>query len=279
MEEQYEAEIQKLYEEIAMLEAEKENCEREVSMQYGKYLHGVLDVLEEGDVRNKRDVAKLMEEIEKMEKNLDAEMKLNRITLTCCSTKTIQKSSAKDVQQYQLQGHCYHVCFDVGFTITEVQEKDAVTRRVSNLSIILDGQDSTDISSVLTRVEETNSLMLLFNTLKSFSENCKHRSKTFQHFKERYPELVSLPEGCMSSLLLAQSARLKGCTMCIHWGIDVSLEGEVRPKLDLVMKIPEEGLRMDSTNVVANAPKYFQNLLHAVGVETAIECILKTMLV
>lgn len=41
---------------------------------------------------------------------------------------------------------------------------------------------------------------------------------------------------------LMYSVSSSSCTMCIHWGIDVSLEGEVRPKLDLVMKIPEEGM-------------------------------------
>lgn len=42
MEEEYETEILTLCEEIAMLEAEKENFEREVSMLHGQYVCSVL---------------------------------------------------------------------------------------------------------------------------------------------------------------------------------------------------------------------------------------------
>ncbi|KAL2091516.1 hypothetical protein ACEWY4_013779 [Coilia grayii] len=185
MEEQYEAEIQQLCEEIAMLEAEKENYEREVSLHYGQYLHSMLGVMVEDDLRNKQDIAKLMDEIEKMEKNLARQIRLNKINLTGCCTKTIEKSKTKVVQQYQLTGHCYHVSFNVDFIITEEQEDDTLMRKVTNLNVVVDGQDFTDISSLLSRVEETNSLLLLFKTLESFSENCEHRSKTFQHFKVR----------------------------------------------------------------------------------------------
>ena len=42
MEDEYETEILQLCEEIAALEAEKENIEREVSVQYGQELSNVL---------------------------------------------------------------------------------------------------------------------------------------------------------------------------------------------------------------------------------------------
>ncbi|KAL2091520.1 hypothetical protein ACEWY4_013783 [Coilia grayii] len=96
---------------------------------------------------------------------------------------------------------------------------------------------------------------------------------------KKYPDIVSLPEGGLSALMLIQSPKLKGCAMCILWDTDVTLEGEIRPKVELLMKMPDEAMRMDSNDTVGNAPKYFQNLLHAVGAETAIECIIKTVLV
>ncbi|XP_042560609.1 centromere protein P-like [Clupea harengus] len=91
--------------------------------------------------------------------------------------------------------------------------------------------------------------------------------------------MVSLPEGCQSELMLIQSPKLQGCTMCIFWDIEVTLEGDVRPKLDLLMKMPEEAMRMDSKNIVENAPDYFLNLLRILGPEASIESVIKTVCV
>ncbi|XP_041945212.1 centromere protein P isoform X1 [Alosa sapidissima] len=275
MEEEYETEILQLCEEIAVLEVEKETFEREVSMQYGQY--DILGAIEEDDIR-RQDISKLMENIEKLEKNLARQTRLNGITLTRCCVKTIEKSKIKLVQQHRLTGHCHLCSFEVEFEIIETQEDDSLMRKVMNLNIVVDGNECKDISSIVSRVEETKSLLLFFKTLKSFCENCEHRRKTFQHFKEKYPNMVTLPEGCQSELMLIQSPKLKGCSMCIFWDIDVTLEGEIRPKIDLLLKMPEEVLTIDY-NIVANAPEYFQNLLRILGAEASIESVIKTVCV
>ncbi|XP_062400702.1 centromere protein P [Sardina pilchardus] len=276
MEEEYETEILQLREEIALLEAEKENVEREVFMEYGKYVNDIFGAIEEDDIR-RPDISKLMENIEKLEKNLARQTRLNGIILTGCCVKTVEKSKSKPVQQHRLMGHCHLCSFEVEFEIIETQEDDTVMRKVMNLNIVMDGNDCKDISSIVSRMEETKSLLLFFRTLRSFSENCEHRSKTFQHFKEKYPNMVSLPEGCQSELMLIQSPKLKGCTMCIFWDTDVTLDGEIRPKIDLLLKMPEEVMTIDSKNIVGNAPEYFQNLLRILGAEASIESVIKTV--
>lgn len=276
MEEEYDTEILKLCEEIAVLEAEKETFEREVSMLHGQYVCSVLDAVEE-DGRGRQDISKLVEHIEQLEKNLARQTRLNGITLTECFVKTIEKSEAKFVQQHKLMGHCYLLSFQVEFEIIETQVDETFMRNVKNLSIVVDGSEFKDIGSFVSRVEETNSLLLFFRTLKGFSENCEGRRKTFQHFKEKYPDIVSLPEGCQSELMVIQSPKLKGYTMCIFWDIDVTWEGEIKPKIELLLKAPDQVQTMDSRNVVANAPGYFQNLLRILGAEASIESVLKTL--
>ncbi|KAK1799738.1 hypothetical protein P4O66_006283 [Electrophorus voltai] len=66
-------------------------------------------------------------------------------------------------------------------------------------------------------------------------------------------------------------------TMNIYWSISVSKEGVIKPKIELLMKMPDQAQQMDSQNVMETAPECFRSLLMIFGVEISIECLIKTM--
>ncbi|KAI7791006.1 Centromere protein P [Triplophysa rosa] len=94
--------------------------------------------------------------------------------------------------------------------------------------------------------------------------------------QEKYPDVVGLPEGCRSELMVMQSPKLPGISMTIFWKIDVSKEGLVKPSLELLMKMPDQAREMD-TNVMENGCDHFRSLLQILGVEASIEGLIRTL--
>ncbi|KAK1158561.1 centromere protein P [Acipenser oxyrinchus oxyrinchus] len=77
--------------------------------------------------------------------------------------------------------------------------------------------------------------------------------------------------------MVIQSPKLPGCELKIVWNIDVTEEGVVTPKLNLLTKIPEEALVLDKRKAVESAPCCFKNLLRLLGIETTIESVIKSV--
>uniref|UniRef100_A0A3B5MDJ2 Centromere protein P n=1 Tax=Xiphophorus couchianus TaxID=32473 RepID=A0A3B5MDJ2_9TELE len=128
------------------------------------------------------------------------------------------------------------------------------------------------------RVEETRDLLLFFRTIRSFSEKCDDRTRTFQHFQEKFPSIVSLPKGCGSEVMTLNHPELPGCGFFIHWCLDVSTGGAVTPKIQLLSKIPEKALQMfPSQSAGGGAAEAFQSLLRILGPEAAIESIIRAV--
>lgn len=277
MENEYEQRAQQLLQEIAQLEIEKEELERDISNQCGECLTNVLSAMEGGRGRSHRDTSKLLEDIERLERSLAWETKLNGITLTECYVKTTERDQIQVVQEQRLKGHCHHLSFQVEFEIVERRIEDTLTCKVRSLNIVVDGSEFKDISAVMSRVEDTKNLQLFFKILRCYSECFKQRQKTFQHFKDKYPDMISIPGGSESEVMLIQRPALKGCAVCIVWDIGVTGEGEIKPKLDLLLKTPEEAMKMDSRNIVENAPWYFQNLLRVLGAEASIDSVIMSV--
>ncbi|MCI4390251.1 hypothetical protein PGIGA_G00120370 [Pangasianodon gigas] len=281
MEQDYEEEIKLLQQEIEMCEAEQEECLRAISRQHRETLQNILKTI---SIRNDRedgvinkDVSKLMTEISDLEKDHRRQTDISGLSLSECWVKTLEKSNTKTVHQYRLTGRCWLLSFQVEFALTEIQDGEIILKKVTDLNIISDGAEFKDLCGFLSSVEESKSVFLFFRTLRSFSERCKQRTCTFQHFKEKYPDVVQLPEGCRSEIMVIQSPQLPGCTMSIFWNITVSKEGTVKPKIDLLMKMPEQAQKLDTENVVESGPECFRSLLTVFGVEATIESLIQSV--
>ncbi|KTG33063.1 hypothetical protein cypCar_00014613 [Cyprinus carpio] len=184
MEQKYEEEIQMLQQEIEMLEAEQEETLRSIFIEHGDRLqHELKSVFEERGGAQKPALSKLITEVRELEKDLRRQTEINGIALNECFVKTLHKSERKLVQQLRLAGHCSVLLFQVEFAVTEIQEDDALRRRVTELNIVVDGVEFKDFSAFVSRVEDTKDLLLFFRTLRTFSERCEERRQTFQHFQ------------------------------------------------------------------------------------------------
>ncbi|XP_058229802.1 centromere protein P [Hemibagrus wyckioides] len=281
MEQKYEEEIKRLQQEIETCEAEQDEYLRAISRQHGETLQNILKTISigkdgEDGVINK-EVSKLMTEISDLEKDHRRQTDISGISLSECWVKTLEKSSTKTVKQYRLAGLCWRLSFQVEFIVTEIQDGDTILKKVTDLNIISDGAEFKDLCGFQSSVEESKSVFLFFRTLRTFSERCMQRTCTFQHFKEKYPDVVHLPEGCRSEIMVIQNPQLPGCTMSIFWSITVSTEGTVKPKIELLMKMPEQAQKLDTENVVASAPESFRSLLTMLGVEATIEGLIQSV--
>lgn len=54
-------------------------------------------------------------------------------------------------------------------------------------------------------------------------------------------------------------------------------EGKVLPKLDLLTQVPQRALELDQKGAVAAAPRSFRALLGVLGIEAALESLLRLL--
>ncbi|KAJ8259871.1 hypothetical protein GJAV_G00174410 [Gymnothorax javanicus] len=97
------------------------------------------------------------------------------------------------------------------------------------------------------------------------------------NFMERYPEEVRLPEGCRGEVMVIQNPKISGCTLSFVWKINVTKDGVITPKMDLLTKLPEQALALDQGKVAENAPGSFQCLLRILGVEATMEALIAAL--
>ncbi|XP_023563565.1 centromere protein P [Octodon degus] len=103
--------------------------------------------------------------------------------------------------------------------------------------------------------------------------DCGH----FFFIQDKYPDIVHLPEGSCSHCLGICSARHPGFELVIVWRIQIDEEGKVLPKLDLLTKIPQRALQLDKNGVIENAPLSFRTLLGVLGIEAAVESLIRLL--
>uniref|UniRef100_A0A8C1YC45 Centromere protein P n=1 Tax=Cyprinus carpio TaxID=7962 RepID=A0A8C1YC45_CYPCA len=258
MEQNYEEEIQMLQQEIKMLESEKEETLRSIFMKHGlqrsvcKERGGAQKHTLRADHRSQR-----------AEKKPQTEN--NGIALNECFVKTVHRSNIK-----------MQISFDYLTRLFMILSNSQCFITGGNL--VVDSVEFKDFSAFVS-MEDTKDLLLFFRTLKTFSERSEERRQTFQPFQEKYQDVVSLPEGCRSELMIIRSPQLSGISMTIFWKIDVSMEGVVNTSLELLLKMPDQGKIncFDTKKVMENGSDNFQSLLRVLGVEASIDNLIKTM--
>ncbi|KAM8916557.1 centromere protein P isoform 1-T2 [Spinachia spinachia] len=270
------AQIEHLQAEVSALRRQQKDDRKDVTFHFrGQMREAMLSVCgqRQGDEKEKV-LSRLREEVEELEEDLKLQTRMNCISLTGCTTKTLQSSGTKLVQQLCVSGHCSELLFQVEFQLTEVTEDSGCARTISELNVVIDAGEMQNFSSFLSGVEESRDLLLFFRTLRSFSDRCDDRRRTFQHFQEKYPSVVSLPAGCRSEVMHLSHPELSGCALLVHWSVHVSSEGGVSPKVELLTKIPEKALQLFPSQAVGGAAEAFQSLLRILGAEAALEAVI-----
>ncbi|XP_063204181.1 centromere protein P isoform X1 [Chroicocephalus ridibundus] len=127
-----------------------------------------------------------------------------------------------------------------------------------------------------TSAGEHGNLLTFFRSLSSYAEWCEHRRCTFLHFKSKYPDVVSLPEGLLGDYITLRNPKPSGFELMVVWKIHIDEEGRTTPVLDLLTKVPEQVLEQKMATV-ENAPARFRSMLILLGIEAAIENLIKAV--
>ncbi|XP_035954090.1 centromere protein P isoform X2 [Halichoerus grypus] len=193
------------------------------------------------------------------------------------NTEKKEKSIMKVLQRHRLSGNCHMITFQLEFQILEIQNKESLSSVITDLNIIMEPTEYSELSEFVSRAEERRDLLMFFRSLHFFVEWCEYRKRTFEHFKEKYPAAVHLPEGAASSCMVVRSACQPGFELVIIWRVQIDEEGKVLPKLDLLPKAPQQALELDRNRVLETAPLSFRALLGALGIEAALESLIKSL--
>ncbi|XP_005605171.2 centromere protein P isoform X1 [Equus caballus] len=193
------------------------------------------------------------------------------------STEMTEKSIKKVLQRHRLSGNCHMITFQLEFQILEIQNKKSLSSVITDLNIIMEPTEYSELSEFVSRAEERRDLFMFFRSLRFFVEWCEYRKRTFKHFKEKYPEAVHLAEGAASSCMGVRSASQPGFEVVIVWRIQIDDEGKVLPKLDLLTQVPQRVLELDKNRVIETAPLGFRNLLGVLGIEATLESLIKLL--
>ncbi|XP_072237520.1 centromere protein P [Leuresthes tenuis] len=274
-----EAQIEHLQAEVEALRLQQQENHKDLTLHFRGQMQDALPYLSGRAQGGGREMvlSQLKEEVEELEEDLELQTQMNGISLNSCIIKTLRSSDSKLLQKLCVSGHISELIFQVEFNLSEVKDGQRSERRAGDLNVVLDSCDPQNFSSFLSRVEESGDLLLFFRTLRTFSDRCKDRTRTFQHFQEKFPSVVSLPGGCRSEVMSLNHPELPGCVLFLHWSVEVSTDGAVTPRIDLLTKIPDRALQLFPSKPVGGAVQAFQSLLRILGPEAAIESVIRAI--
>ncbi|XP_038188964.1 centromere protein P [Arvicola amphibius] len=195
------------------------------------------------------------------------------------NTEVTEMDTKKVLQKHRLSGNCSMVTFQLEFQVLQVETKEKLSSIITDLNIIMDPTEYSELSEFASRAEEKRDLLMFFRSLHFFVEWFEYRKNTFKHFKEKYPDSVYLSEGTCSHCMEIRSTRQPGFELVIVWKIQIDEEGKVFPKLDLLTKVPERALKLDNNKIIETAPLSFRSLLGVLGIEAALDSLIKLLCV
>ncbi|XP_061864292.1 centromere protein P isoform X1 [Colius striatus] len=274
----YEDEIQSLEEEIKLLTEKYEDSQQEANFFSDEMLMAMKSFQREFQRESKENESSsdLKAQLESLEKDLSFLMKCTGIQFMSHSKKTVEKTRNRTRQKHRLSGNCYSLSFQLEFQLLEMQSKENISTVITDLSIVMESGEDSDVSKFVSSTEERGDLLMFFRSLSSYAEWYEHRRCTFLHFKTKYPDVVTLPEGLLGDHIILRNPKLSGFELIVVWRIRISEEGRTTPILDLLTKVPEQVLEQRLAAVTEAAGR-FRSALLLVGIEAALEGLLSVL--
>ncbi|XP_045324822.1 centromere protein P isoform X3 [Leopardus geoffroyi] len=99
------------------------------------------------------------------------------------STENTEKNIKKVLQRHRLSGNCHMITFQLEFQILEIQNKESLSSVITDLNIIMEPTEYSELSEFVSRAEDRRDLLMFFRSLHFFVEWCEYRKCTFEHFK------------------------------------------------------------------------------------------------
>ncbi|NWR84280.1 CENPP protein, partial [Furnarius figulus] len=178
----YEDEIQALEEEIKLLTEKYEDIQQESTFFSEEEILKSIKSFQ-GESKGPESPSDLKAQLESLEADLSFLMKLTGFQFTSHSKKTLEKTGDRTVQKHRLSGNCYSLSFQLEFQLLETQSKGKVSTVITDLSIIMESGEDSDVSKFVSSVEEHGNLITFFRSLSTYAEWYEHRRRTFLHFK------------------------------------------------------------------------------------------------
>lgn len=229
---------------------------------------------------------RLQEELEEMEMDVERQTQMNGFRVVSCSTRSVDRDgTAAIAERAGGSSISQHICvnglgsefnFQVDFKLTELKFGEKIKSRISGLNIVVKGNDlqnSHTFSTFISRVEDTQDLLMFFRTLRMFTDHCNRRRSTFSRLQTQFPSMVSLPQGQRSEFMTLHHPDLPGCVLLVHWSVTISPNGAVKSSIELLPKIPKNALQLLQSSPVAGAAEAFHSLQRILGVEGALEAV------
>ncbi|NWV99114.1 CENPP protein, partial [Machaerirhynchus nigripectus] len=182
----YEDEIQALEEEIRLLTEKYEDIRQESTFfSDEEVLKSIKSFQREtqGETKGYESPSDLKAQLESLETDLSFFMTLTGFQFTSHSKKTLEKTRNRTVQKHRLAGKCHSLSFQLEFQLLEMQSNEKASAVVSDLSIVMDSREDSDVSKFVSSTEERGSLLTFFRSLSTYAEWYEHRRRTFLHFK------------------------------------------------------------------------------------------------
>ncbi|NXF14922.1 CENPP protein, partial [Rhodinocichla rosea] len=182
----YENEIQALEEEIRLLTEKYEDMQQESTFFSDEEILKAIKSLQgetQGETKGHESPSDLIAQLESLETDLSFLMEFTGFHFTSHSKKTVEKTQNRKVQKHRLSGKCHSLAFQLEFQLLEMQKDEKVSTVVSDLSIIMESREDSNVSKFVSRTEEHGDLLTFFRSLSTYAEWYEHRRHTFLHFK------------------------------------------------------------------------------------------------
>ncbi|XP_077181848.1 centromere protein P isoform X1 [Paroedura picta] len=192
----YEDEIQSLEKEIKML-TEKYECKQRGSFTYSKRrtkkaMKAVKRKFQ--DPKQYYSSPDLKTQLALLESDFSFLMNFTGIWFKNYSLRLLEKSEIKTAYKCRILGNCQSVIFQLEFRLTEENQSNRNGYAVvTDLSIIIECEESSDLNKIVSRAEENGNLLLFFKSLSCFCEGHDYRKRTLAHFKETWGHQAGEP--------------------------------------------------------------------------------------
>uniref|UniRef100_A0A8B9MPI9 Centromere protein P n=1 Tax=Accipiter nisus TaxID=211598 RepID=A0A8B9MPI9_9AVES len=178
----YEDEIRSLEEEIKLLAEKYEDGQQESTFfSDEEILMSIQSFQRESE--GHESLSDLIAQLESLETDLSFLKKFTGIQFTSHFKKIVEKTTNRTVRKHRLSGNCYSLSFQLEFQLLEMQNKENVSAVVTDLGIIMESGEDSDMSKFVSSAEEHGNLLRFFRSLSSYAEWYEHRRSTFLHFK------------------------------------------------------------------------------------------------
>ncbi|CAH6799869.1 Cenpp [Phodopus roborovskii] len=89
----------------------------------------------------------------------------------------------KILQRHRISGNCNMVTFQLEFQVLEIETKEKLSSVITDLNIIMEPTEYSELSEFASRAEEKRDLLMFFQSLHFFVEWYEYRKNTLEHFK------------------------------------------------------------------------------------------------